>query len=554
MIDSIYPLAQTKQKRLFCLQNLQLFLFILLMENLLFYMTLQFEIVPDKVSWYFPVAFNILLYLLLPLRFWPLILVAISLGNGLAYHFFLDYEIVSIMLIKVKGIVTFLLGILGIFYVKKYHLKYDWFSLDAIFILLIVGLFYRFSYMFLSYLADYGVYSQIANEHLFEYFVAHILAGTLTYFYFLAGTLLFLWIKKRKAYPNFSELAVIVGKVLAILLLCFIAYKIQPASFPFIQAFSFIPLLWFGYRYGFFGIVFSVFVAMTVLLLFLFKQEGPILLQFQPFMISAMLVAFLIGAVSLENHKTEKRILQQKDQLIQGNIELGEKNQKFQELSRSILDTQEQERKHLSTEISDELTQGVSELQLSTNALLSVASTEKNIVNISMIKQSVAQIYNSIFESMHWLRPSVLDQHGIYSTITGEYFAQRLTPVGIHYEAEIIGEKVLLSEINEITIYRLVQEAITNTIKHAGATRFLVKLVIHTDEIQVYLADNGVGLCEADETSSFDGLNGFGLKGLKNRILALNGTMETVIDIETIEHMQTMHKHSGFCLKVTLPL
>ena len=81
-----------------------------------------------------------------------------------------------------------------------------------------------------------------------------------------------------------------------------------------------------------------------------------------------------------------------------------------------------------------------------------------------------------------------------------------------------------------------------------------MKLVIQTDEIQVYLADNGVGLCEADETSSFDGLHGFGLKGLKNRILALNGTMETVIDIETIEHMHTMHKHSGFCLKVTLPL
>lgn len=578
MIESLYPLAQITQKRLFCLHSLFLFIFILLIENILFYLTLQYEIVPDKVSWYFPVAFNILLYLLLPFRFWLLILLATSIGNSMAYYLFLDHEFISELTIKIESILSYIFALPALYYAKKYHLKRDWFTLDAIFLLLILGLFYRFSYMFLAYLAEFGIYNEIAREHLFEYFVAHFLAGTLTYFYLLAGTLLFLWVKKQKAHPSFNELSYIVLKVLAILLLCFIVYKIQPALFPFIQAFSFIPLLWFGYRYGFFGIVFSVFVAMTVTLLFLFKQEGAILLQFQPFMISAMLVAFLIGAVSLENGQTEKGILQQKNQLIRANTELQNKNQKLQELSRSILDIQEQERKLLSQEINDELTRGVSELQVSTNALLSIATTEKTKVNVSMIKQSIAQIYNSIFESMHWLRPSVLDQHGIYSTLTAGYFAKRLTQVGISYKADIVGEKILLSEMNEITLFRLVQEAITNTIKHAKATRLVVKLMIHTDHIELYVADNGVGMSSSSVSDAIDYLSGFGLKGLKSRVLALEGTLEVITDISAIDVFTNddlvgvesndrdsgytelnqgafpIFKHSVFCLKATLPL
>ena len=527
---------------------IKLIAFVICMECILFALTLQYEIVHDQISWYFPIGFNILMFFLFPTRSWFVIFLASKLGNTIAFWYLLDLPFIDLALDRIVNIPTYFLGLLLIWYAKTYKIKSDWFTLDAVFWLMFSGIFYRFSYMFLAYLAEFGVYSKISPELLFEYFVAHFLAGTFTYLYFLAGTLLALWILFKKPRPAGLELLVILIKVVSVLSIAFVIYSFQPAFFSYIQVFSFIPLLWFGYKYGFYGIIFSVFTAIT--LVFLFQQDGTILLKFQALLISALIVALLIGGISLENQRTQHSIVQQKTYLENTNQTLMTKNKSIKNLSLLILDAQEQERKMLSSEISEELTKEVSELQTSINALVSVTNSEKSKIKIGMIKQSIGQIYNSIFELINWLRPRVLDEHGIYHTLTENYFAERLETLGIHYHVKISGERIVLSDIHEITLFRITQEAITNTIKHAQATDFYVNLVLSDYALTLYLADNGKGIVNSDSNNF---THGFGLKGLKHRVLGLNGTFE-ISSCTTLQEGIQKVQIQGFGIKITLPL
>jgi signal transduction histidine kinase len=96
----------------------------------------------------------------------------------------------------------------------------------------------------------------------------------------------------------------------------------------------------------------------------------------------------------------------------------------------------------------------------------------------------------------------------------------RVTDAGLPVELRVEGERRALNPAVELTAYRIVQEALTNILKHAGPARAKVCLVFAADRLEIEVADDGAGA-----TTSGGNTGGLGLVGMRERVGLLGGTL-----------------------------
>ena len=142
---------------------------------------------------------------------------------------------------------------------------------------------------------------------------------------------------------------------------------------------------------------------------------------------------------------------------------------------------------------------------------------------------------------MQRLRPSALDDVGLVETLKEEVRAWQARQPDTVYRLDIADDLDTLDEVVTITLYRIVQECLTNIAKHARATEVVIQLgIVDADRAQkvcLGVEDNGVGM----KSQSLGG--GFGLIGMRERVEALSGSFELSAD-----------PGAGMNIKVTLPL
>jgi signal transduction histidine kinase len=123
------------------------------------------------------------------------------------------------------------------------------------------------------------------------------------------------------------------------------------------------------------------------------------------------------------------------------------------------------------------------------------------------------------------LRPAALDELGIKAALEAlvKRFAAQ-SDVGIELDADLAYENGDRSDRHtpelEATVYRLVQEALNNIVKHARAQRAVVEVSDRAGDVTVLVRDDGVGF-DPDERSS-----GFGLLGMRERLALVNGSVD----------------------------
>jgi PAS domain S-box-containing protein len=192
-------------------------------------------------------------------------------------------------------------------------------------------------------------------------------------------------------------------------------------------------------------------------------------------------------------------------------------------LSQSYLLVQEEERRNLAREMHDELGQCLNAVKLDAVAIRDAArgrlpeiETSANaIVDIS------DHVYDVVRGIMQRLRPAALDALGLRDAV-GELVRQwRRRNPGVECVFEAQSELSGLGELLNITVYRFVQECLTNVAKHSGATRVRVIFTgVDHQEVNVTVSDNGRGMdLHAKRT-------GLGLVGLRERVEALKGRLE----------------------------
>jgi len=182
---------------------------------------------------------------------------------------------------------------------------------------------------------------------------------------------------------------------------------------------------------------------------------------------------------------------------------------------------QEEERRHLAQELHDELGQCMTAIQADAENIYArskdnnagIASSASAIVAVSM------RMYDVVHSMMQRLRPSVLDNFGLVAAIEEELETWKARYPDVDCRFDQHGDLLDLGEQINITLYRIVQESLTNIAKHAGASRVSLALGRGDEGIHLHIEDNGCGM---DVNRPVRGL---GLIGMRERVEALRGSL-----------------------------
>lgn len=188
-----------------------------------------------------------------------------------------------------------------------------------------------------------------------------------------------------------------------------------------------------------------------------------------------------------------------------------------------IIEAQEEERKKLSREIHDGPAQMLANVLLRSDILdyvVKKGSPEEVSKEIKSLRKNVRSSLQEVRRIIYDLRPMALDDLGLIPTI--RKYADRVTEYhNIHVEFIVFGEEKRLDTKYEVALFRLMQEATQNVIKHSEATEIKVKLEIIKDRLILVIADNGKGFNPNEKDD-----NSFGLIGMKERVEMLDGKLE----------------------------
>jgi two-component system, NarL family, sensor histidine kinase DevS len=199
---------------------------------------------------------------------------------------------------------------------------------------------------------------------------------------------------------------------------------------------------------------------------------------------------------------------------------------------RRVVEAQELERKRLARELHDETGQALTSILLGLKPLEQGASSDADRAALSFLRELVVTTLQDVRRLAVELRPSALDDFGLATAVErlAETFREQ-TGVQVDLEAQL-GDGRLPSEV-ETALYRIVQEALTNVVKHAGATRVSILLTHRDRSVAAVIEDDGAGFDPAAVREDVLGLAGMrervGLVGGRLRIEAAAGTGTTIV-------------------------
>ena len=203
--------------------------------------------------------------------------------------------------------------------------------------------------------------------------------------------------------------------------------------------------------------------------------------------------------------------------------ELGDALAENRRLSQKYLLAQEDERRNLARELHDELGQCLNAIKLDATAIRNHpgAPSREIVDGAQAIIDVSSRVYDVTRGLMERLRPVALDELGLadaLSHLVSEW--QRRNP-GVGCSLEFQGRLEGLGEQINMSLYRVVQECLTNVTRHARASAVEVRVEGAPGELSVRIRDDGAGMPAATGRRA-----GLGLVGLRERVEALGGRFE----------------------------
>jgi signal transduction histidine kinase len=189
-------------------------------------------------------------------------------------------------------------------------------------------------------------------------------------------------------------------------------------------------------------------------------------------------------------------------------------------LSQQLVNTQEEERKSLSRELHDHVAQVLTGLRMELGRLERMTASFNAQVGptVAGCKALVDDMFRTVHDLALGLRPSMLDDLGLQAALewhVRDFMGRYDIKVDLNIEGDFAG----LPDKHRTCVYRVVQEATTNCVRHAHAESIQIKVTAHEGQLNVWVIDDGVGL---DPARRRDGL---GLRGIEERVKDLEGTV-----------------------------
>ena len=213
--------------------------------------------------------------------------------------------------------------------------------------------------------------------------------------------------------------------------------------------------------------------------------------------------------------------------------------QELRALAARLQQVREEERTGISREIHDELGQALTGLKLD------IAWMKDRLPRDHEVRGQCTSIIRRIDGTMSAvrriataLRPSVLDQLGLAAALEwqGQEFGAR---TGIEVTTDLCADTCTVPDDLASSVFRILQESLTNVARHARATRVTIRLVQTLDHLMLEVSDDGIGI----PPERLDGTASLGLVGMRERALACGG-----------EFSITGQPNQGTTVQLTVPL
>lgn len=209
-------------------------------------------------------------------------------------------------------------------------------------------------------------------------------------------------------------------------------------------------------------------------------------------------------------------VLLNRNRLRQKHLYQKELNRQQKAQASAVMETQEQERKRIAEDLHDSLGHLLSTVKMNLQTLPDI---HRQLVEnpLRLVNQAASEIRNITFNLM----PRTLEEEGLAAALH-ELAEKTNRPGSLRVELQIHGmEVVRLERQVEFNIYRIIQEAVNNILKHAGAREITIQLIRHDDQFSIMIEDDGSGF-NTDEA----GRSGRGIRNISTRSAWLNGTAD----------------------------
>ncbi|MBQ8327908.1 MAG: sensor histidine kinase [Lachnospiraceae bacterium] len=199
------------------------------------------------------------------------------------------------------------------------------------------------------------------------------------------------------------------------------------------------------------------------------------------------------------------------------------------EVSRTILEMQEEERKRIARDLHDSTVQTLVHLthKLELTQKYMDVDPLRAKLELSSVSKILKESINEMRDIIYSLRPMTLDDMGLTSLL--EHLKENLlqkTTMNIDFRIDVHSE---IDSVIQINLFRIIQECCNNAIKHSHGNNLSVNLYEKEDELYLTISDDGVGYVKENSTDTHH----FGLSSIEERVHLLKGTLNIESGIGT---------------------
>lgn len=223
---------------------------------------------------------------------------------------------------------------------------------------------------------------------------------------------------------------------------------------------------------------------------------------------------------------------------------------KEREFSGRLLQMQDQERRHIARELHDSMGQLAAGISITASRMAREESnlSPRSAKSLAEISELAEQLSNEIRTISYLLHPPMLDEMGLLSALAWyvEGFAKRSS---VDVKFEMPAEMDRLPQDYELTLFRIVQESLTNIHRHSGSSTALIRLSRTPSEILLEIRDQGHGIAEETKSRLSSGESiGVGLRGMRERVRSVGGALKIDSDqngtsVTACLPLRTIHCH-----------
>jgi signal transduction histidine kinase len=190
----------------------------------------------------------------------------------------------------------------------------------------------------------------------------------------------------------------------------------------------------------------------------------------------------------------------------------------------AITTSQEEERRRIARELHDETVQNLVAILRRIELLQTHETSPEDLKRLTQLQDMVEETLRGVRQISRDLRPLALEDLGFIPALQAQ--VNMAQEDGVQVQLIVQGQASKLLPDQELALYRIAQEALTNARKHAKATNIEIRLVFENEYVQLELIDNGVGFTVPASLTELAQHGNFGLLGIQERVWSVDGSLE----------------------------